>query len=153
MYLVCQRNTSSSGCVSGCTSRKEVQQVPLSLVELPSCLLTSQNHLNHTNVGISVFAEELMTSTLHSPETSALFPIVPPPFPVVSVSFEPWQAHVHTQTMSTCHSKLHRQTDRYLYFLCSMLTARFRLLTLRLVLYDLQAAWITQAALTWSLEA
>lgn len=66
-----------------------MQQVPLSLVELPSCLLTSKNHLNHINVEISVFTEEIMTSTLYSPETSALFPIVPPPFPVVSVSFEP----------------------------------------------------------------
>lgn len=47
----------------------------------------------------------------------------------------------------------HRQRDEYLYFLCSVPTARFRLFTLRLVLYDLQAAWITHAAFTCSVEA
>lgn len=77
----CSESVSVCVCVcvreTGCTSRKQLQQVPLPLVELPPCLLTSQNHLKHTNFGMSMCLEAIMKSAFRSHlKPQLLFPLL-----------------------------------------------------------------------------
>lgn len=141
-------------CVTACTSRKQLQQVPLSLVELPPCPLTSQNHLKHTNDGISVLWQEITNSSSCSHlKPQLFFPLLHLLLLLLLFHSSP-DGHTHARQRQPTKNKFNREREReYLYFLCSMLTARFRLLTRRLVLYDLQAAWITHAAFTCSVDA